>query len=151
MNKKPTFLLISIFLILFSSLGFGQVDITLQLSPTLEYARVVYIASFDLLEQGASDFLFQLTIRSDTDEYGHLKFSVERNGESVADAETHNFTLPAGISNLNNIQLSNGYTFPNGETVKFTKSNTFLPKDFEIEAGQSGKLPAGTYDFKVEF
>ena len=69
MHRKPTILLVGLILLTLTSFGMSQqVDIDLILSPTLANARVVYVSSFDLLQQGATNFLFQLTIRSQTPE-----------------------------------------------------------------------------------
>ena len=155
MHRKPKILVIGIILLLIISAGISQqqVDLDLIISPTLQNARVVYISSFDLLQQGAADFLFQLTIRSQSEEPGRIVFRLFLNEEPLAEATTNDFVLPAGIHNVNNIQLSNGYTFPqNGEFVKFDDSKTQSPDDdFEVEANQSGKLPAGKYQISVEF
>ena len=155
MHRKPTILLIGVILLTLISFGMSQqqVDIDLIISPTLQNARVVYVSSFDLLQQGATNFLFQLTIRSQTPVDGQLVFRLIFGEEPLAEAFTNDFVLPAGIHNINNIQLSNGYRFPqNGEFVKFEDSNIKSPdSDFETEVSQSGKLPAGTYHVSVEF
>jgi hypothetical protein len=155
MHRKPTILLVGLILLTLTSFGMSQqVDIDLIISPTLQNARVVYVSSFDLLQQGATDFLFQLTIRSQDPERGQLVFRLTYGEEPLAEATTNDFELPAGIHNINNIQLSNGYRFPqNGEFVKFEDSQIKSPEDsdFETEVNQSGKLPAGTYQISVEF
>ena len=155
MHRKPTILLVGLILLTLTSFGMSQqVDIDLIISPTLQNARVVYVSSFDLLQQGSTDFLFQLTIRSQTDESGRLVFRLFLGEEPLAEATTNDFMLPAGIHNINNIQLSNGYRFPqNGEFIKFEDSKIQSPEDsdFETEINQSGKLPAGTYHISVEF
>ena len=153
MHTKPKLLIVVVILVMLVSLGISQeVNIDLIISPTLQNARVVYISSFDLLQQGSADFLFQVTIRSETDEPGRLVFRLFRNEEPLAEATTNDFVLPAGIHNINNIQLSNGYRFPNGEFVKFDDSRTQSPDDeFEQETTQSGKLPGGKYNVSIEF
>ncbi len=154
MHKKPIILLIGVMLLTLTGLGISQqVDIDLIISPTLQNARVIYISSFDLLQQGSADFLFQLTIRTPDDQFGKLVFRLFHNERPLAEATTNEFTLPSGIHNINNIQLSNGYRFPqNGEFIKFDDSKTESPDDdFEVETNQSGKLPAGKYQVSVEF
>lgn len=153
MQTKPKLLIVGMILLMLVSLGTSQqVDISLIISPTLRNARVVYISSFDLLQQGSADFLFQLTIRSETEVPGKLVFRLFRNESPLAEATTNEFKLPPGIHNINNIQLSNGYQFPNGEFVKFDDSRTESPDDdFEQETTQSGKLPSGKYNVSVAF
>ena len=61
MHRKQTILLVGLILLTLTSFGMSQqVDIDLIISPTLQNARVVYVSSFDLLQQGSTDFLFQL-------------------------------------------------------------------------------------------
>lgn len=156
MKRLPVLFLICLFLVMTAGTALGQqVEIDLFLSPTIQNARIIYVKSFDMLKDGATEFLFQITInnRETTDQEGRLVFRVNRNEEKLAESSTNNFLLPSGISNLNNLQLANGYTFPqNNEDVKFDYSNTQSPDDdFEKEIGQSGKLPSGTYFLTVSF
>ena len=154
MKRSPVVFLIVILIVMTVGTVFGQeVEIDLFLSPTIQNARVVYVRSFDMLKDGATEFLFQITIRNEGEQNGRLVFLLSRNESHLAEASTNNFDLPAGISNVNNIQLANGYTFPQNDAfVKFDYSNTTSPDDdFEKEVGQSGKLPSGTYTLSVSF
>lgn len=156
MKRLPVLFLICLFLVMTAGTALGQqVEIDLFLSPAIQNARIIYVKSFDMLKDGATEFLFQITInnRETTDQEGRLVFVLNRNEEKLAESSTNNFLLPSGISNLNNLQLANGYTFPqNNEYVKFDYSNTQSPDDdFEKEVGQSGKLPSGTYFLTVSF
>ena len=154
MKRSPVLFLIIILIVMTAGTVLGQeVEIDLFLSPTIQNARVVYVRSFDMLKDGATEFLFQVTIRNEAEQNGRLVFMLKRNEEKLAESSTNNFDLPGGISNLNNIQMANGYTFPqNGAFVKFDYSNTTSPDDdFEKEIGQSGKLPSGTYTLSVSF
>lgn len=153
MKRNATRLYILLPLLLLFKPVQSQVALDLILSPKLQNAKVVYISSFDFLQQGAAEFLFQITINADQDINGRIVFSVDRNGELLAEATTNDFVLPAGISTMNNIQLSNGYVFPaNGARVQFDSQNIKSPDDdFEREVNQGGKLPAGRYQINVEF
>ncbi len=153
MKIKAGKILVLLPLLLLLNSARGQVNIDLILSPTLQNAKVVYISSFDFLQQGSAEFLFQITINADQDTYGRMVFSVDRNGELLAEATTNDFDLPAGVNSMNNIQLSNGYVFPsNGARVQFDDQNLKSPDDdFEQEVNQGGKLPSGRYQINVEF
>ncbi len=152
MKRKARMVLALLPLLLFLNSAHGQVTIDLILSPTLQNAKVVYISSFDFLQQGAAEFLFQVAINAEQDIFGRMVFTVDRNGEILAEATTNDFMLPFGTYSMNNIQLSNGYTFPNNERVQFDNQNIQPPdEDFEQEVNQGGKLPAGRYQINVEF
>jgi hypothetical protein len=154
MKIKAGKILVLLPLLLLLNSAHGQVAIDLILSPTLQNAKVVYISSFDFLQQGAAEFLFQITINADQDTYGRMVFSVDRNGELLAEATTNDFNLPAGTFSMNNIQLSNGYVFPvtEGDRVQFDSQNIkSLDDDFKQEVNQGGKLPSGRYHMNVEF
>jgi len=155
MRKKLLRLTLLIILIFAVNPSAAQDNVLIDiiLSPTLRNAQVVYISSFDFLQQGATTFLFQLTINARANTNGNLVFRLEHNQRRLARAQTNDFTLPAGIHTLNNIQLSNGYSFPGlSEVIKFDESNIEAPdSDFEEEVGRGGKLPAGLYQLLVEF
>jgi hypothetical protein len=126
------------------------------LAPSLELAQVVYVADFDFLQQGATQFLFRLRVNNlnQPEVDGRLRFEILRNDDVLATAETQDFTLPAnGDFYASNIEMSNGYIIPGTTTeIRFNQGETTLPSDdFENEVYQSGKLPKGNYRFIVKF
>jgi hypothetical protein len=153
-RKLPVVLMIILVLAL-SHVGFGQnISIQIILSPILKNARIVYVASFDFLQQGSAQFLFQLNINNQTGGPvpGKLRFILEKNEEEIARATSNEFDVPSGFSTVNNIQLSNGYIFPGTQReVKFSDSEIKTPSDeFEKEMNEGGKLPTGIYIFRAE-
>ena len=155
MFKKSSILLTMALLLLLTQTGFGQ-DISIQiiLSPLLKNARIVYIATFDFLQQRSAQYLFQLNINNRTGGPvpGRLRFILKKNNKDIATATSNNFDLPSGFSTVNNIQLSDGYIFPGTQTeVKFSDSQIDPPDDeFQDEMFSGGKLPTGTYIFIAE-
>jgi hypothetical protein len=116
---------------------------------------VVYLATFDFLQQGSAQFLFQLNINNQSGSaiFGRLRFILEKDGEEIALATSNDFNLPSGFSTINNIQLSDGYTLPGTQTeVKFSEQNLRdLDNDFEDELFEGGKLPSGIYILRALF
>ncbi len=156
MKKIPVFICM-ILLFSFTHLSYGQgPQLDLQLAPSLELAQVVYVSDFDLLRQGATQFLFRLTVdnSSSPSVNGRLRFEILRNDDILAAAETQDFTLPADQTfSASNIEMSNGYIIPGTTTeIRFNQTETTLPPgDFENEVFESGKLPKGNYRFIVKF
>jgi hypothetical protein len=154
--KKINILFMLLVLLIFTVPVFSQVSITLLLSPTLQNAQVVYVSSFDFIQQGIAQFLFQVTITNTAgvEQRGRLIFEVVKDGEGIALARTNFFLLPADppIITFNNIQLSNGFILPNGESLRFDETDVQSPNDdFKNESLQSGRLPGGRYVFSVVF
>jgi hypothetical protein len=154
--KKTNILFVLLVLLIFTVPVFSQVSITLLLSPTLQNAQVVYVSSFDFIQQGIAQFLFQVTVENTAgvEQRGQLIFEVVKDGEVIALARTNFFILPADppIITFNNIQLSNGFILPNGESLRFDETDVQSPNDdFKNESLQSGRLPGGRYFFTVEF
>ena len=98
MKKIPLILFLVLFFS-FCSLSFGQTGPTLdlQLAPSLELAQIVYVSDFDFIQQGAHQFLFQLTVdntgRGSVE--GLLRFEIFQNENILAETETQPFTLTA--------------------------------------------------------
>jgi hypothetical protein len=158
-NMKVILVFVSLVLF-FSLLGIssGQVSgpqLDLQLAPNLELAQIVYVSDFDLLQQGALQYLFQLIVDNSTqpDFVGILRFEITLNNDLIAATQTQPFTLSANeVINVSNIDLSQGVIVQSGEEVKFDKGETQSPtSQFEDEVLQSGKLPRGNYKFVVGF
>lgn len=156
MKKIPFILLLVLFFSSFN-LSFGQTGpiLNLQLAPSLELAQVVYVADFDFIQQGATQFLFQLTVdnsgRGAVD--GILRFEIYQNEDLLAETQTQPFTLSDNENfTISNIELNNGYMVQSGQTIAFDKANTINPNtDFKNEVQQSGKLPKGNYHFILKF
>ncbi len=154
--KKIPIVVGVILLLSFTHLSYGAPQLDLQLAPSLELAQIVYVSDFDFLQQGATQFLFMLTINNigEPQVFGRLRFEIVRNNDVLAAAETQDFTLPADRSfSASNIEMSNGYIIPGTTTeIKFNQGETTLPSDdFEKEVFESGKLPKGNYRFIVKF
>jgi len=144
-------LLVSVFLICSSS---AQPQLEFHLAPSLELAQIVYVSDFDFYRQGATQFLFQLTLANNQNAVtGYLKFEIFRNDQLIAETQSNNFSLEAEEAfTVSNIELNAGYVTPSGQPLRFDESNTMNPSDeFEEEVLSSGKLPRGTYRFVVSF
>ena len=149
-----------IMVFLLSSLGIlyaqgnGPV-LDVQLSPTLEFAQVVYTSDFDFYQQGATIYLFQAMLDNTGKPavQGVLVFEIYRGPEIIARTTTTTFTLSANeVINVSNIQISNGVITQSGEELRLNESETFVPPDeFENEILSSGKLPRGDYQFISRF
>ena len=134
----------------------AQPRLELLLAPSLELAQIVYVSDFDFYQQGANQFLFQITV--DNSEMGqvegYLQFEIFQNAESLSETQSNVFTLMAGENfTVSNIELNAGYSTPIGqENVRFEKSNTTTPsQEFEDEVFAGGKLPKGNYSFIVKY
>jgi len=146
-----TILLVSFFLICSS---FAQPTLEFQLAPSLELAQIVYVSDFDFYQQGATQFLFQLTVNNRNPVTGYLKFDIYHNADLLAETQSNNFNLLQGESfTVSNIELNAGFLTPIGnEPIRFEKSNTTNPStEFEEEVLAGGRLPRGTYQFVVTF
>ncbi len=156
MKKIPLILFLVLFFS-FCSLSFGQIGptLTLQLAPSLELAQIVYVSDFDFIQQGATQFLFQLNVdntgRGSLE--GLLRFEIFQNENMLAETQTQPFILTANENfSISNIELNTGYMVESGQIIVFDKANTINPSsDFENEVQQSGKLPKGNYHFIVKF
>lgn len=133
-----------------------EIEVELLLSPTLQNAKIVYISNFDLLREGAAQFLYQVTITNNSgqEQRGKLSFKVKRDDEDVISAMTREFRLPSqpSIISLNNIQLTMGYPLPNGDQIIYDEQNIQNPSnEFQDEVLQGGKLPDGRYILLTSF
>jgi hypothetical protein len=132
----------------------GQdVDVEIILSPTLETSRIVYVSSFDFLQIGSTEYLFEVRLNNRTAAAipGRLRLEIEKDHEIIADAISNLFNLPTGLLMFNNMQLNAGFPIDGGEII-FENQNINPPTDeFENDVYQGGKLPGGIYTFKVIF
>jgi hypothetical protein len=125
-----------------------------MLAPSLELAQIVYVSDFDFYQQGATQFLFQLSVNNQNPVTGYLKFEIYRNTDLLAETQSNIFSLVQNESFMvSNIELNAGFLTPIGqEPIRFDKSNTTNPPgDFEDEVLSGGRLPRGTYQFVVTF
>jgi len=126
-----------------------------QLSPTLEFAQVVYTSDFDFYQQGSTIYLFQATLNNTGKPavQGVLIFEIYRGSEIIARSQTTRFTLSANeVISASNIELSNGIITKSQEELRLDQSETFVPPDeFENEVLSAGKLPRGDYQFISRF
>ena len=146
-----TILLVSFFLICSS---FAQPTLEFQLAPSLELAQIVYVSDFDFYQQGATQFLFQLTVNNRNPVTGYLKFDIYHNADLLAETQSNNFSLVQNENfTVSNIELNAGFFTPLGnQPIRFEKSNTTNPStEFEEEVLAGGRLPRGTYQFVVTF
>lgn len=140
----------------FTKQVFSQPVLGFQLAPSLELAQVVYVSDFDFLQQGATQFLFQITINNAGQPAvrGYLLFEVIRGDDPLplASATTKAFNLPENyFVSASNIQLDQGHPIP-GDEIIFDESETNYPTDdFQNEVLQGGRLPRGSYRFIVHF
>ena len=152
-RKMPIILIMVSFLLLFGS-SYAQPMLNFELAPSLELAQVVYISDFDFYQQGATQFLFQLTVQNQNPVTGYLQFDIFRNADVLASTQSNVFSLVQNESfTVSNIELNAGYTTPIGnEPIRFEKSNTTNPSaDFEDEVLTSGRLPSGNYEFVIKY
>jgi len=144
-----------VFFFILISTTYAQPRLELQLAPALSFAQIVYVSDFDFYQQGANQFLFQLTVDNSAGSQtsGILRFEIRRNDDLIAETETRLFTLSAGESfAVSNIELNAGYTTQSGDLIRFDKSKTTNPDPaFEDEVLSSGKLPKGNYQFLVKY
>jgi len=148
----PLTLLLVLFFLICSS--FAQPTLEFQLAPSLELAQVVYLSDFDFYQQGATQFLFQLTVNNRNPVTGYLNFEIFRNTDLLAETQSNTFSLAQDESfTVSNIELNAGFLTPIGnEPIRFEKSNTTNPSsDFEDEVLTGGRLPRGTYQFVVTY
>jgi hypothetical protein len=153
LRKIPIIISLVFFLLLFGSSS-AQPALLFELAPSLEFAQIVYVSDFDFYQQGATQFLFQLTVQNQNPVTGYLEFQILRNGEILAETQSNTFSLLQNESfTVSNIELNAGYITPIGnEPIRFDKSSTTNPSsDFEDEVLTSGKLPNGTYEFVVRY
>ncbi len=153
-KKIPLLTLFSLFV--FNGLAFAQPRLTFQLSPSLELAQVVYVSDFDFIQQGASQYLFQIGVDNSggPEVLGLMRFEVFLESEMIASSQTEPFNLMADEAfSASNIELSSGFVTPIGQYVlRFDESETQNPSDeFEQEVMEGGKLPKGNYSFRVMF
>ena len=148
----PLTILLVLFLLICSS--FAQPTLEFQLAPSLELAQIVYVSDFDFYQQGATQFLFQLTVNNRNPVTGYLKFEIYHNADLLAETQSNNFSLVQDESfTVSNIELNAGFFTPLGnQPIRFEKSSTTNPStDFEEEVLTGGRLPRGTYQFVVTF
>ncbi len=145
-RKLPFFIFIFLFATL-CTLSFGQStgpQLDLQLAPTLELAQVVYTSDFDFYQQGATTFLFQITlIGGNSPVDGLLVVEILQGDMILARAQTTSFRLLAGEPiSASNIELSNGIITQSGDEIRLDEGQTSAPTDnFENEVLSGGKLP----------
>lgn len=154
-SGKILVFLVLVFMLFLNSISVAQVRVEIILTPTLHDAQVVYLSNFDFLQLRSAEFLFQVTITNSGNAVdGKLKFLVNKDGTQLVVATTNTFALPPTppLISFSNIDLSNGYTLPNEQSLKFDETEVaYPPGDFEKEIYQGGKLPAGKYFFTVIF
>ncbi len=154
MGKLPLLIFIFLFTTL-CTLSFAQPSLTLQLAPTLELAQVVYTSDFDFYQQGATKFLFQITLDNTGQAAvgGILVVEIRHGDEPIAQAQTTSFGLSANeFISVSNIDISNGYITQSGDEIRLDQSQTYAPTDqFENEVLGGGKLPRGSYQFIASF
>ena len=153
LRKMPLTIVLVSFLLLFGSAQ-AQPTLTFELAPSLVFAQIVYVSDFDFYQQGATQYLFQLTVQNQNPVTGYLQFEIFRNADVLATTQSNVFSLLQNESfTVSNIELNAGYVTPIGqEPIRFDKSNTTNPStDFEDEVLSSGKLPSGTYEFVIRF
>ena len=153
LRRIPILVFIVFFLLLFGTSN-AQPNLLFELAPSLYYAQIVYVSDFDFYQQGATQFLFQLTVQNTNQVTGFLEFQILRNADILAETQSNIFTLRQNEAfTVSNIELNAGYVTPiGGEQIRFDKANTTNPSaDFEDEVFSSGKLPNGTYEFVVKF
>ncbi len=146
-----TILLVSFFLIGSSN---AQPTLLFELAPSLELAQIVYVSDFDFYQQGATQYLFLLTVNNRNPVTGYLNFEILHNGERLAETRSNVFSLMQNESfPVTNMQLNAGFETPDGkELIRFDKSNTTNPsQEFEDEVFTGGKLPKGNYSFIVKY
>ena len=148
MRKLPFFILVFLIAFLCTS-SFGQLPtLDLQLAPTLELAQVVYTSDFDFYQQGATVYLFQVTLIGGANPVrGHIVVEILQNDVALARTQTTSFTLsPGEYISASNIEISNGVMTQSGDEIRLDQSQTYAPTDqFENEVLSGGKLPRGTY------
>ncbi len=146
-----TILLVSFFLIGSSN---AQPTLLFELAPSLELAQIVYVSDFDFYQQGATQYLFLLTVNNRNPVTGYLNFEILHNGERIAETRSNVFSLMQNESfPVTNMQLNAGFVTPDGkEHIRFEKSNTTNPsQEFDDEVLTGGKLPKGNYSFIVKY
>jgi hypothetical protein len=156
--KKFPVLAIVVFLFSLLGMAFAQGSgpiLDVQLSPTLEFAQVVYTSDFDFYQQGATIYLFQATLDNTGKSavQGVLIFEIQRGQDIIAKAQTTSFTLSANeVISASNMQISSGVITQSGDEIRLDESETFAPGDeFEKEVLSSGKLPRGNYQLVSRF
>jgi hypothetical protein len=154
--KKISIILAMVFFFSFWATSNAQPTINLELAPSLELAQVVYVSDFDLLQQGALQYLFQITVDNtgNASSEGILRFEIYRGSDEIASTQTLPFNLINDeVFTATNIELSIGFTTPVGrETIRFDEGQTTNPsQEFEDEVLQGGKLPRGNYNFIVRY
>lgn len=152
--RKIPFLIVMVSLLLLFGSSSAQPTLTFDLAPALELAQIVYVSDFDFYQQGATQFLFQISVQNNNPVTGYLQFEIYRNSDVLAQTRSNVFSLLQNESFVaTNIDLNAGFITPIGnEPIRFDKSNTTNPPgEFEDEVLSSGKLPRGTYEFIVKY
>jgi hypothetical protein len=137
-------------------------SVVLRLSPQLELGvQVVYISDLDLLDQGVANYFFDVELWNVRQDWENTRvfINILQNGESIASAETDEFTLvkpdpepPPGSPSYtaNNIDLLNAGIFPgSGMVFDFRISYDLPDENFEDVLFQSGKLERGVYHLQI--
>jgi hypothetical protein len=154
--RKLRIIPITLLLVTFLFIGSSSAQPTLEflLAPSLELAQIVYVSDFDFYQQGATQFLFQITVNNRNPVTGYLIFEIYRNADLLAETRSNIFSLLQDESfTATNIELNAGFFTPLGnEPIQFDKTNTTNPPgEFEDEVLAGGRLPRGTYQFVVSF
>jgi hypothetical protein len=139
--------------LVFSSAAQAQ-DLSVDLRLFDTQARVFYVGNLDPAGMGNAPNYFQVEIRNDgeTEQHVRLKFSVLGNNIAFVEGETEAFRLPGHrVYPFNNNQLNTGVMI-DGQEIRLVDYQVYLTRiaDLENKVGATGKLPAGTYEFRVE-
>jgi len=130
-------------------LASGEIQVTLELFPEVQNARMLFLSDFDLLQLGTGPLMFRISMINSGNAAKTIigRFSVETASlGTLFYGETHPFTLPQGTLYLTNHDL-------------FSRQQTYSLSEYNFEAAadelrdiilQTGQLPADRYDFKWE-
>ena len=147
--KTFTIVIFILILIYYPVYASSEVQVTLELFPAMQNARMLFLSDFDLLQLGNGPLLFRISMINTSSGPKSLigKFSVETANLGILfTGETKPFTLPVGTTFLTNQDL-------------FTKQKEFSLSHYNFEDAadqlreailQTGKLPTDRYDFKWE-
>lgn len=127
----------------------SEVQVTLELFPGLQNARMLFLSDFDLLQLGNGPLLFRISMTNSGTAAKSIigKFSVETANLGILFyGETKPFSLPVGTTYLTNQDI-------------FTQQQQYSLSQYNFEDAadelretilQTGKLPTDRYDFKWE-
>ncbi len=136
-----------------------QSDIFLDLEILNANAQVFPVGDLDFTNTGLVQNYFNIRIRNDDANSVTLSLKLEifYNGVQIASGISSNFTLPAnpnfpGLGQeyvLTSQQLSQGNAMINGQSIELSNYEVDwnAVDELENQVLQTGKAPAGTYDF----